>query len=464
MLAGAAAPSRVCFTLPVGPTSQEQSLLPSDLDGGTAPPPGSPNFVMDIDGLGALHLWKFHVDLATPANSTLTGPITLPAAPFNFACETTQDCIPQPGTTERLDALGERLMYRLVYRRFADHESLVATHTVMTAAGNTAIRWYEIRSPNGTPVIHQQGTFAPDTHNRWMGSIAQDRNGNIAVGYSVGSTTLFPSIRYTGWEVGDPLGTLQAEVSLIEGGGSQTGSNRWGDYSSMRIDPSDDCTFWFTAEYQNTTQPTAWNTRIGSFKFPSCGTVTTPAATSTALVSSKNPSSTGESVTFTATVTSSGGTPAGSVAFMDGATTLGTVSLDASGVATFSTSSLAIGSHSITAVYAGSASFAGSTSPAVTQVVNKLAAAVSLISTQNPSRMRQPVTFRATVTPSAATGTVTFLDGAATLATVTLSSGTAQFSTSKLSQGSHSITARYNGNATYGVSTSTVLTQVVTKK
>src|SRR5262249_62241553 len=105
-------------------------------------------------------------------------------APFAAPCLTTQDCIPQPGTAQKLDAIRDRLMYRLAYRKFADHESLVANHTVLTASGNTGVRWYEVRSPNGTPTVYQQGTFAPDFDNRWMASAAMDKSGNIGVGYS----------------------------------------------------------------------------------------------------------------------------------------------------------------------------------------------------------------------------------------------------------------------------------------
>jgi Bacterial Ig-like domain (group 3) len=460
MLTGASAPARVCFTL----STNEASLLPSDRDGPTPPPAGSPNYLMDLDVNGALHLWRFHVDFANPANSTFTGPTTLAdAGAFTFACPTTPDCIPQPGTTQKLDALGDRLMYRLAYRNLGDHESLVANHTVATDGVNTGVRWYEVRSPGSTPVVYQQGTFAPDTENRWMGSIAQDKEGNIAVGYSAGSSTVYPSIRYAGWEVGNTLGMLQAEVSLIEGGGSQTAYDRWGDYSSMRIDPSDDCTFWYTAEYQATTQSANWNTRIGSFRFASCSGSTSGTPTSAALTSSKNPSSLGESVTFTATVSSGSGTPMGTVTFMDGSTPLGSSPLNA-GEATLTTATLTGGSHAITAVYNGDSTFATSTSAVLTQVVNKLGSLTSLTSSPNPSRQKQTVTFRATVSPSGATGTVTFLDGSASLGTVNLSGGTAQLATSKLSVGTHSITARYNGDGTYNSSTSAVLTQTVTRR
>jgi Bacterial Ig-like domain (group 3) len=200
--------------------------------------------------------------------------------------------------------------------------------------------------------LYHQGSFAPDIDNRWMPSVAMDQAGNIGVGYSVASGVTFPSIRYAGWEVGNPLGALQAETSMVAGGGSQTGVNRWGDYSAMMTDPSDDYTFWYTQEYQATTQSTDWNTRIGSFKFPSCGQ--TLVSTTTTLVSSANPSPYGQPVTLTATVTPASGTatPTGSVTFQDGGAAFGSGVLNASGQATYATAALAVGSHSITAVYA----------------------------------------------------------------------------------------------------------------
>src|SRR5262249_30489080 len=163
------------------------------------------------------------------------------------------------------DAIGDRLMYRLAYRNFGDHASIVANHTVSGPGGNTAVRWYEVRDPNGSPAVFQQGTFAPDADNRWMGSIAMDKARNIRVGYSVGSGVTYPSIRVTGWEVGNTPGELQAETFAVIGSGSQTGYDRWGDYSAMRIDPSDDCTFWYTQEYQAVTDTANWSTRIISF-------------------------------------------------------------------------------------------------------------------------------------------------------------------------------------------------------
>ena len=455
MLNGVRAPRFVCFQL----SSAYASLLPADVDGPTAPPTGSPNYLMNIDAAtSTLNLWKFHVDWATPANSTFTGPISIPGtAPFQEPCIDIGDCIPQPGTAEKLDALGDRLMYRLAYRNFGNHESIVATHTVLAGAGNTAVRWYEVRSPNSAPTIYQQGTFAPDTDNRWMASIAMDHNGNVGVGYSVSSDGTFPSIRYTGWEVGDPLGTLQAETWLVSGGGSQTGYNRWGDYSAMRSDPSDDCTFWYTQEYQATTADAAWQTRIGSFKFPSCGQSQTSTTTS---VASSSPTSTfGQSVTFTALVSPSSAT--GTVSFFDGGSSLGTVALSG-GSASLTTASLTAGTHSVTASYSGDANFAGSTSSAITQTVNQASTTTALASSVNPSSSGQSVTFTATVSPSLGpTGTVQFFDGGNTLGTVALSGGSASLTTAALAVGTHSITATYSGNTNFSGSTSSPVTQAV---
>jgi len=160
-------------------------------------------------------------------------------------------------------------MYRLAYRHFGDgHESLVVNHSTSSPA---AIRWYEIQNPAGTPALFQQGTYSPDASSRWMGSVAMDAGGNIAAAYSVSSSSMLPGIRYAGRLLSDPLGTLGAETTLVQGAGAEVGTYRWGDYSSLSLDPSDDCTFWYTNEYFKT-NGTSWSTRIGSFKFPSCGT------------------------------------------------------------------------------------------------------------------------------------------------------------------------------------------------
>jgi hypothetical protein len=272
MLTGAAA-TQQCFQL----SSSFGGVLPSDVDGTTAPPAGSPNYLVNF-GASKLNLWKFHTDWTTPANTTLTGPTAIPVAAFTAACSG-GTCIPQPGVRQQLDSLADRLMYRFAYRNFTGtgaHEALVVTHSVKVGTNKknpyTGIRWYEIRSPGTTPVVFQQSTYAPDTNYRWMGSAAMDKQGNLAVGYSVSSSSVYPAIRYTGRLVTDTLNTLQTEVSIVEGSGAQSGSNlaRWGDYSAMSVDPVDDCTFWYTNEYLKTTGAFNWSTRIASVKFTGC--------------------------------------------------------------------------------------------------------------------------------------------------------------------------------------------------
>jgi len=270
MVAGSAATMQ-CFQL----STSFGGVLPSDLDGATAPPSGSPNYMLNF-GTNSLNEWKFHVDFATPTNTTLTGPANIPVATFTPACNGGV-CISQPNTRNRLDSLGDRLMYRLAYRNTGSNQVLVVDQSVK--AGGTrrnpviGVRWYELHAPNasGGATVFQQGTFAPNSTSRWMGSIAMDKVGDIAVGYSVSSGSVFPSIRYTGRVPTDPLGTLEAENTIKTGGGSQTGSlHRWGDYTSMAIDPGNDCTFFYTNEYLKSSGSFNWSTWIASFKFPGC--------------------------------------------------------------------------------------------------------------------------------------------------------------------------------------------------
>jgi len=271
MLAGDPTATQQCFQL----STSYGGLLPSDLDGTTPPPAGSPNFFMNY-GANSLNLWKFHADFATPANTTLTGPRNIPVASFSAACSGGGACIPQPNTRQALDSLADRLMYRLAYRNRSGVESLVVNHSV--AVGNnkrnaiTSVRWYEVRKPNSTPTVFQQGTLSTgDGIHRWMGSIAVDKQGNMALGYSASSGSVFPSIRYTGRLVSDPLGTMQTENIILDGHGSQLSNlSRWGDYSAMTVDPVDDCTFWYTTEYLKSSGKFNWSTWIASFKFPGC--------------------------------------------------------------------------------------------------------------------------------------------------------------------------------------------------
>jgi len=295
-----------CFQL----STAYGGLLPSDLDGPTAPPAGAPDYVMDF-GTNQLELWKFHVDWNTPGNSTFSGsPTVIPVAAFTVACNGGGGvCIPQPGTTQQLDSLGDRLMYRLAYRKFGDHESLVVNQSV-TAGTTTGVRWYELRNPGAaTPTVYQQGTYAPDSTHRWMGSAAMDGAGGIGLGFSASSSTVTPSLRFTGHVATDPLGIMgQGEGTLINGTGSQSGNrlSRWGDYSSLGVDPVDDCTFWFTSEYLASTGSFNWHTRIGTFQLPGCAAPATPDFAVTATPASQTVAP-GAGTSYTTNVTPTGG-------------------------------------------------------------------------------------------------------------------------------------------------------------
>ena len=274
-------------------------MLPGDLDGSSLPAAGSPNWFAEVDdptgippqSVGDtgfdLRMWAFHVDWTNPANSTFgnngapnatqqVAEFVRPQCVYGYG-----DCAPQKGGPQQLDVLGDRLMFRMPYRKLNNNTaSILLNHSVQTPGGKIGIRWYEVRIPRGgSPSIYQQGTYAPDdtTTNplwRWMGSIAQDKNGDIALGYSASGPNDYPSIRYTGRAAGDPLNQMtQVEQVGFTGTGPQTEvEGRWGDYSDLTVDPVDDCTFWYTQEYlaEDTIIIGTWRTRIVSFKFPGC--------------------------------------------------------------------------------------------------------------------------------------------------------------------------------------------------
>lgn len=266
MLAGNPA-SIICFQQP----SSVSSLLPADIDGSTLPPAGSPELLVGLADSGDIFVDQFHVDFANPANSTFTT-ATIPVAPFSEICARAVNvhCVPEPAPGENVDALSDRVMFRLAYRNFGDRESLVVNHTVQGGA-LAGVRWYEIRSPRSNPFVYQQATLIDPNVNFWLGSVAMDKNGDLAVGFSASSKNLFPSIYVGARQPSDPPGTLAGPLVITNGTGSQvTSSGRWGDYSSMSVDPSDDCTFWYTNEYYQTTSSFNWHTHIGSFKFNGC--------------------------------------------------------------------------------------------------------------------------------------------------------------------------------------------------
>jgi hypothetical protein len=266
MLAGNAA-KMVCFTNPAS-----ASLLPADLDGKNLPPSGAPNYFLDIADASNLNVYQFRVNFTNPAQSTFTKTATIPVAPFSDVCMFSfrLACIQQPQPGEPLDAIADRLMFRLAYRNFGDHEALVVNHSIEGGA-MTGVRWYEIRSPGAQPFVHQQGTVTDPNIAFWMGSVAMDKAGNIALGFSASEKRVNPSVYAVGRQAGDPPGTMFGPMVLAAGTGVQQASfQRWGDYSSMDIDPNDDCTFWYTQEYYKTTGFFDWTTRIAAFRFDSC--------------------------------------------------------------------------------------------------------------------------------------------------------------------------------------------------
>ena len=276
-------------------------LLPADIDGKQKPKNDAAIPIVGTQDnnasygatFDALNVFDLSVKWRSTPLASLTLAAQLPTAPFDsiFPCgvvagsqpPSARDCLPQPGITDGsqyLDILSyrQRPTFRLAYRNFKSYEALVTTQSVEALPGVAGMRWYEIRRTGGTYSLFQQGTYAPgDGIHRWMGSIAQDKKGDMALGYSVvNGTNVFPGIRYTGRLAGDPLGQMTlGEGTIINGSGVQTTTNsRWGDYTDMTVDPVDDCTFWYVNEYYLTSGTPAdtrpWHTRIASFKLPGC--------------------------------------------------------------------------------------------------------------------------------------------------------------------------------------------------
>lgn len=274
-------------------------MLPADVDGSNPPGPNEGGLFYTFKD-SAFHggandrieLFRLNPDFGTPGNSTFGLIEGFPIAPFTYTvCGFFNfDCIPQSGTAQTVDSLSEWPMQRFPYREFNDHQALVGNFTVGggSATPGAAIRWFELRNTGSGWTLFQEGTHDPGGGlNRFMGSIAIDSGGDIALGYSASSTTSFPSIRYVTRTPGDPPGTFGAEQVMQAGGGSQTGSNRWGDYSAMSVDPATECDFWYTNEYYSASSATSWKTAIGTFMDPSCGAPAPSAPT----VSSTNPAS-----------------------------------------------------------------------------------------------------------------------------------------------------------------------------
>jgi hypothetical protein len=441
--------TQVCFQQ----GSSIGGVLPADLDGTTAPPAGSPNYLVFF-GTNNLNLFKFHVDFTTPANSTLTGPTAIPVAAFTPLCNG-GTCVPQSGTTNQLDSLADRLMFRLAYRNLGTKEALVVNHSV-TAGSSGGVRWYEIDNPGGTPTVAQQSTFAPDANFRWMGSVAMDHSGNMAMGYSRSSSSTFPSVAITGRLATDPASTMQAETNIINGTGSQTGTlTRWGDYSAISVDPVDDCTFWYTTEYLKASGTFNWSTRIANFKFSGCGGVATPdyslsVSPSSLTVTQGSSGNSTVSVTpvngFTGSVTlSASGLPAGVTA------TFGTNPTTSTSVVTFTASSTATTGTANVTITGTSGSLTHTTSVALT--VNATATPNFALSASPSSlTVKQGTSGNSTITETPSGG----FTGSVTLSASGLPSGvTASFGTNPTTSTSV-VTFTASSTATVGAATVTI--------
>jgi hypothetical protein len=255
-------------------------LLNSDVTGTKPPPKGAPNIMMSTGGTQLLknfeddgiYFYKVHVDWSDPSKTHVSSPEKIAVAPYHYLCDgQLSSCVPQPGTERGLDSQGDKLIQSLVYRNFGDHESIVANHSIATAAHAGGVRWYEFRL-NGqrNPALYQQGTYAPDASYRWLGSIGMDRKGDIAVGYSFGGNGNYPGQRVAARLAKDPKGQLTLhEATLAEGQASQAGSLRWEDYTNIALDPSDECTFWFVGNYLKAGAASS-TTRIAAVALPGC--------------------------------------------------------------------------------------------------------------------------------------------------------------------------------------------------
>ncbi|MGH9483018.1 MAG: hypothetical protein ACRD1L_13100, partial [Terriglobales bacterium] len=255
-------------------------LNPEDLVGPNLPPAGAPNLVFAAGGTqlhdvfedAAINYYRFHVDWDQPARSRFTGPYKIAVAPYHYLCNgQLTSCVPQPGTNRRLDAQGDKIMQRVIYRRIGRRQSIVAAHSVNTTGGGGGVRWYEFRlDAGGAPQPYQQGTFDPGGGFRWMASPGMDRAGDIALGYSFGDGLDFAGQRLAARLAGDPPGRLTlAETVLAQGGAAQVNTLRWEDYTTLDVDPADDCTFWYVGDYLKP-GATAYSTAIGAIKLPGC--------------------------------------------------------------------------------------------------------------------------------------------------------------------------------------------------
>jgi hypothetical protein len=271
-------------------------VQPADLDG--PPPASSPGiFVGHQDSNNRLYIYQMVPNFSSPGSTTFTGPtfISVPSYSSSFSVN-----VPQPGTSQRLDIIAPFTRFVTHFRDFGTHQTLIVNHSVdiNDFSDHAGERWYELRNTGGGWTLFQSGSYAPDAHHRWMGNAAMNGLGDIGLGYSVSSSSLNPSVRYTGRKASDPAGQMtMAEGVIAAGTGSQTGGGRWGDYSRITVDPADDETFWYFGEYVQATGNYEWNTKIGAFKVTAGGP---PPSYTTRINSGGSAYTTGGGVSFVA--------------------------------------------------------------------------------------------------------------------------------------------------------------------
>jgi len=436
MLAGNTAVSQ-CFILTgsfdYGP------LLPSDMDGFTTPSANEPGYFMQYDYSGQAAVDLFQLAVNFPSSSTVTGPIAISVPAFTPYGTGSADIPENSGDNTLLDSLSDLPMYRLAWRNIAGVEHLNFNHTVTGTGGAAAIRWYDITNPNTTPVVAQAGTFSPDANYRWMGSTAMDAAGDQAVGFSQSSATTNPSIWIAGRTPSDPAGTLEPQINIIDGGGSQDAiTSRWGDYSAMQIDPVDDCTFWYTQEYIQVTGYYNWNTRIANFKFPGCG-----GQAQTISFSTNAPASAVYNSSFTVAASASSGLP---------------VTYTSAGACTNSggtyTMTSGTGTCSVIVSQMGNGQYLAA--PTVTQITTATLASQTISFAALPKQMIDSPPF--TISATASSGlTVSFASTTGKVCTVSGSTVTL------VKTGLCSITASQSGNTDYAAAAPVAQSFEVTK-
>jgi len=255
-------------------------IINADLDGKQLPPAGAPNIMMATGGHqlnkitedDGIYVWKYYVNWKDPSKSKLEGPVKITVAPYRYLCDgQLTKCVPQPGTEQKLDSQGDKMMARLVYRRIGNQESIVGVHSINTNGGGGGVRWYEFRlNKSGDAQLYQQGTYAPEGNYRWMASPAMDKKGNIGIGYSFGGASNYAGQRFAGRLPKDKPGLLTLkETILAEGEDAQTTTLRWEDYTQTAVDPSDDCTIWYVGDYIKK-GARSYSTKIGAFRMPGC--------------------------------------------------------------------------------------------------------------------------------------------------------------------------------------------------